>query len=163
MRTALGVGLALALWWGSGCSQESAEQLLLAAEAAAADPTRQAQAVEQFKAFLERYPQHQGAPQALKQLAVLAQQRGEMQEAIAYYRRLLRDYPHSGQGDEAQFMIAFIYEEYLHDVEQARLAYQEVIDNYPESELAASARHLLPNVGRDPEEWVEFQDRVESP
>ena len=57
-------------------------------------------------------------------------------------------------------MIAFIYEEYVRDIERARLAYQRVIDLYPNSELAASARHLLPNIGRNPEEWVEFQDRA---
>ena len=56
-------------------------------------------------------------------------------------------------------MIGFIYEEDLQEYEKARQAYQKVIDDYPDSELAASARHLLPNVGRDPEEWVPFQDR----
>ena len=55
-------------------------------------------------------------------------------------------------------MIAFICEEYLKDLERARQAYQRVIDNYPESDLALSARRLLPFVGRNPEEWVEFQD-----
>ena len=44
-----------------------------------------------------------------------------------------------------------------------RMNYQRVIANYPDSELAASARRLLPNVGRDPEEWVEFQDGTDSP
>ena len=33
-----------------------------------------------------------------------------------------------------------------------------VIDNYPDSELAASARFLIPHLGQDPEEWVEFGD-----
>ena len=60
-------------------------------------------------------------------------------------------------------MIAFIYEEYIRDLEEARRAYQRVIENYPDSELAASARHLLPNVGRTPQEWVRFQDEVAAP
>jgi|TARA_B110000263_G_scaffold239554_1_gene241884 TolA-binding protein len=143
-----------------GCGQQSAEELFAAGEAAAADPASLDQAVGHFKDFLEKFDQDPKASEALNKLAALAQQQGQMQEAIAYYERVLADYPESGHGDEAQFMIAFIYEEYVRDVERARLAYQRVIDLYPNSELAASARHLLPNIGRNPEEWVEFQDRA---
>ena len=159
----LAIGLVLALWGMSGCGEEKPEELFAEAEKAAADPAGHEQAVQQFTAFLERFPQHEQAPKALKQLAMIAQQQGDMRAAITHYERLLREYPGSDQADEAQFMIAFIYEEYLQDLDQARAAYQRVIDNYPDSELAASARRLLPNVGRDPEEWVEFQDGTGSP
>ncbi len=162
-RALLGIGLGLALWWMSGCGGESPEELFAAGQTAAADAATQDLARQQFTTFLERFPQHQQAPKALKQLAMIAQQKGDMRGAISHYNRLLKDYPDSDQGDEAQFMIAFIYEEYLQDMEQARLAYQRVIDSYPNSELAASARRLLPNVGRDPEEWVEFQESADSP
>lgn len=159
----LSMGLVMALWWISGCGEEKPEDIFAAAEAAAADPAQHEQAVQQFTVFLERFPQHEQAPKALKQLAMIAQQQGDMRAAISHYDRLLKEYPDSDQADEAQFMIAFIYEEYLQDLDQARLAYQRVIDDYPDSELAASARRLLPNVGRDPEEWVEFQDGTGSP
>ncbi|MYF93727.1 MAG: tetratricopeptide repeat protein [Gemmatimonadetes bacterium] len=82
---------------------------------------------------------------------------------MSYYERVLAEYPASEHGDEAQFMIAFKYEEHIRDLEQARRAYQRVIENYPDSELAASARHLLPNVGRAPQEWVQFHDEVAAP
>lgn len=141
-----------------GCGGPPAEELYAAGEAAAADTSSQIVALERFGELLRRYPRHALAPQALKQMAMISQQRGEMQTAIELYQRLLREFPESDQGDEAQFMIAFIYEEYLRDLDQARAAYQAVIDRYPDSELAASARLLLPNVGRDPEEYVEFQD-----
>ncbi len=143
-----------------GCGEQTAEELLALADKAASDQTTLDQAVEHYKAFLQRFSQHEKAPTVLKQLAAIAQQKGDMQGAIALYERLLKEYPQSEQGDAAQFMIAFIYEEYLSDVERARNAYQLVIEHYPNSELAASAKQLLPNVGRDPEEWVHFQDRA---
>ena len=149
-------------WW-VGCGQQSAEELFAAGEAAAADPTTADQAVTHFTAFLERFAESPKAPEALRKLAALAQQQGNMQEAIGYYERVLAEYPASGHGDEAQFMIAFIYEEYIRDLEEARRAYQRVIENYPDSELATSARHLLPNVGRTPQEWVQFQDEAAAP
>ena len=149
-------------WW-AGCGQQSPEELFAAGEAAAADPATADQAVAHFTAFLERFSQSPKAPEALRKLAALAQQQGKMQEAIGYYERVLAEYPDSGHGDEAQFMIAFIYEEYIRDLEKARWAYRRVIENYPDSELAASARHLLPNVGRTPQEWVQFQDEAAVP
>lgn len=147
----------------SGCGQQNAEQLFAAGEMAAADPAKLDQAIEHFTTFIERFGQDPKAPEALKKLAGIVQQQGHMQKAVDYYTRILTEYPDSGLGDEAQFMIAFIYEEYIGDVAQARLAYQRVIDRYPDSELAASARHLLPNIGRNPEEWVQFQDKVAAP
>ena len=149
-------------WW-AGCGQQSAEELFAAGEAAAADPATADQAVAHFTAFLEGFAESPKAPEALRKLAALAQQQGKMQEAIGYYERVLAEYPASGHGDEAQFMIAFIYEEYIRDLAEARRAYQRVIDNYPDSELATSARHLLPNVGRTPQEWVQFQDEAAVP
>lgn len=149
--------------WGEGCGRPSAEELFAAGEAAAADPTTADQAVEHFTDFLERFAESPQAPQALRKLAGLAQQQGKMQEAIGHYERVLAEYPDSGHGDEAQFMIAFIYEEYIRDLAQARRAYRRVIDNYPDSELAVSAQHLLPNVGRAPQEWVQFQDEAAVP
>ena len=157
------LGIFIAGSWLGGCSQQSAEELFAAGEAAADDPATADQAVAHFTAFIERFSQSPRAPEALRKLAGLAQQQGKMQEAIGYYERVLAEYPDSGHGDEAQFMIAFIYEEYIRDLEKARRAYQRVIENYPDSELAASARHLLPNVGRAPQEWVQFQDEAAAP
>jgi TolA-binding protein len=152
------IGVVLGLWVISGCGQTRPEELFAAAEEAAAESASREQAVQQFTAFLERFAGHELAPKALKRLAMIAQQQGDMRKAIAYYERLLLEYAACDQADEAQFMIAFIYEEYIKDLDQAREAYQRVIDNYPDSELAVSAQWLLPNVGRNPEEWVEFQN-----
>ena len=160
-RRLLGIFIAGFCW--AGCGQQSAEELFAAGEAAATDPATADQAVTHFTAFLEHFGQSPRAPEALRKLAGLAQQQGKMQEAIGYYERVLAEYPASEHGDEAQFMIAFIYEEHIRDLEQARRAYQRVIENYPDSELATSARHLLPNVGRAPQEWVQFQDEAAAP
>jgi TolA-binding protein len=157
------LGLALICWGLAGCSEQTPEQLYSQAEAAAADTTALDKAVGQFNAFLERYPQDKLAPKALDKLALIAQRQGDMKGAVVYYERLLSHYPKSEQADEAQFMIAFICEEFLGDLDKARQSYQRVIDQYPSSELALSAQHLLPNVGRPPEDWVKFQDAPRAP
>ena len=163
VRRILRIVLGLVVCWLAGCGEQNPEQLFSAAEAAAADSSAQDLAIERFKTFLARYPQDERCDEARRKLAMIAHRQGDMKNAITHYERLLADYPTSKYGDEAQFMIAFIYEEYLQDLEQARKAYQRVIDHYPDSELAASARRLLPHVGRNPEEWVEFQNETDPP
>ena len=147
---------------GVGCGSKSPEEQFAEAQTAAADSSSRAQAVEGLDAFLEQYPRHESSPEARKLLAVLAQQAGDALSAITHYERLLSDYPQSKFAAEAQFMVGYIHEEYLKDFDEARLAYQRVIDNFPDSELAKSARYLLPNVGRDIEEWVNFGDNGDS-
>ena len=150
----------LGIW--TACSQDRPEQAMAAAEAAAraaaTDSVSMKMAAERFGEFLERYPRHESAPNALRMLAMITQQEGDMKGAIGHYERLLQEYGSSAYADDAQFMIGFISEEYLDDYGRARASYRLVIDRYPDSELAASARRLLPNVGRAPEEWVEFQE-----
>ena len=48
-------------------------------------------------------------------------------------------------------------EEYLKDYTKAREAYGRLVEYYPDSDLAESARLLLQHVGRNPEDWVDFQ------
>jgi TolA-binding protein len=165
-RATMAVAAATCLIW-TACSQDTPEQAMAAAEAAAraagTDSTSLDVAVARFGDFLERYPRHESAPKALRMLAMITQQEGDMRGAIGHYERLLEEYASSEYADDAQFMIGFISEEYLEEYARARESYRLVIDRYPDSELAASARRLLPNVGKSPEEWVKFQEGASSP
>ena len=159
------VALVAACLWG--CGDPSPHQLFAAAQEAArqaaTDSTARAVAIDLAEGFLAAHPTHGKAPEVLKALAMLTQQRGDMTGAIAQYERLLREYPASAAADEAQFMIGFICEEHLGDFDRARQAYRLVVERYPDSELAENARRLLPNVGRPPEEWVTFQEGSDPP
>ena len=145
------------------CSgQQEAQEAFAAAESAAqsasADSPTLAEAIDLYVQFAERFPKHEHAAKALAMVGRLTQQQGDNAGAIRQYERLLTSYPDSQYGDEAQFMIGFIYEENLGELERAKEAYQKVIDRYPDSELAISARQLLPHVGKAAEEWVRFQE-----
>ena len=140
-----------------GCDVSKPEVLLSQARSAASSPGGLVKAAGLFEEFLQQYPEHNLAPIALKESAAVAQQRGSFLDALDIYNRLMSEFPTSEHCDEAQFMVAFIYEEYLQDYSQAREAYKLLIERYPDSELVASARHLLPHVGRNPEDWIHFE------
>jgi outer membrane protein assembly factor BamD (BamD/ComL family) len=137
------------------------ETALQAAREAARDSTRGEEAIALLQAFVKGHPQSPGAPEALRQLGMLRQQQGEVEAAVAEYERILASYPASDIADQAQFMIAFIKEDFLGDFDGARAAYQALIDNYPDSELVAQAQTLRDNVGRDPDDYIRFQEDAE--
>ena len=151
------VGCALSAC-GEHSSDELYEQAVESVTAAGADSAQVDQAFRYYNAFIERFPEDPRCDDALRMLAKLSRQQGRMHDAIAHYERLLRDHPASDFGSEAQFMIAFILEEDLRQLDVARDAYRQVIEKFPGSELAVSARRLLPHVGENPEDWVPFQD-----
>ena len=159
ITTLFGVTLAVV-----ACGEQQPTQLLAAAEEAAqkaaGDSVALGEAITLFEQFQSRFPQHESSAKALKMVAMLTQQQGDMAGAVAKYNQLLADYADSEYADEAQFMVGFIFEEHLRDLVKARQAYQKVIDNYPDSDLATSARQLLPHVGRPAEEWVTFKEGI---
>ena len=150
----------------SACGKQTSDQLYeqarVAAEASVADSSQASQAFQHYTAFMERFPEDPRCDDALRGMAVLSRQQGRMHDAIEHYERLLRDHPASEFGAEAQFMVAFIFEEDLHQLQNARNAYRQVIERFPGSELAVSAQRLLPHVGENPEDWVPFQDTDEA-
>ena len=78
----------------------------------------------------------------------LATQSANSLDKIEYYRALIEKYPHHERADEAQFMIGFELSEQLKDYEAARVEYQKVLDNYPDSSVRESAQWMIQNMGR---------------
>lgn len=72
-----------------------------------------------------------------------AQRMGEYRRAIETYQQIIKDYPDDERNDKAQFMIGFIYSEYLKDQQKAREAFQTILDEYPESDLADDAGFMI--------------------
>ncbi len=75
--------------------------------------------------------------------AETAQRMGEYRRAIEVYEKIMKDYPDDERNDKAQFMIGFIYSEYLKDQDKAKEAFQKILDNYPESDLADDAKFMI--------------------
>jgi len=76
----------------------------------------------------------------------LATETANPMDKIEYYRALLRKYPQYERAAEAQFMIGFLFSEELHNAEAARVEYDKVLQSFPNSEVAESARYMLQNL-----------------
>jgi peptidyl-prolyl cis-trans isomerase C len=91
----------------------------------------------------------QPAGRSAEELFTLAQQAPAAKERVALYRELVERHPKNEHVVEALFMIGFVTAEELGDREGAKPAFQRVIDEFPDSELAESARWMLTAEGSE--------------
>jgi parvulin-like peptidyl-prolyl isomerase len=92
------------------------------------------------------YGDEASSEQEAKQLFEQAQKTKSAVERIRIYEEIAARYGDSKYGEQAQFMIGFIYADELKDRERARTVLREVIERYPNSDLVDSARFLLEDI-----------------
>ncbi|MDP6802739.1 MAG: peptidyl-prolyl cis-trans isomerase [Gemmatimonadota bacterium] len=97
------------------------------------------------------YPEEQDPEAGVRRLFEEAQAEPSPRRRLALYEQLVEEYSGSRYEVEALFMIGFILREELADANGAERAFRRVVEEFPESDLAASARWLLsPTEGEPP-------------
>ncbi len=155
-------GLVLVLALVQACSRESADELFSKGEAATHNDATYAMAEEHLDKFLKYYPDDPRADLALHALGRVLMSQQRHPEAIGRYTDLLRRFPKSRYADQAQFMVAYMYD-LEGKLEEARVAYQKVIDTFPNSELVDDAQVSIANLGKVPEAWFPVSDEINEP
>jgi N-acetylmuramoyl-L-alanine amidase len=96
------------------------------------------------------YPTYRNAAPALAAVAELYREMGQVLSrrqdftaAIKGYEFLMNQYPFSVLARQASLAIAEIYVSDLHQPQEARQAYQQLLERHPQSDEAAQARKLM--------------------
>ncbi len=85
------------------------------------------------------------------------------QEAINLYQRIINDYPEFRKAPECLFLKGYIYENYLNELDQAKVIYTEFIIKYPNNDFADDAQISIDNLGKSPEELIkEFEEKMKA-
>jgi tol-pal system protein YbgF len=99
------------------------------------------QAIAGFEDLLAQNMNHSYSDNAQYWIGECYYAMGRFREAIMAFEKVFT-FPNSNKNDYAQFKIGQCYFK-LGDKERARQEFQQLIDNYPESELAPRARNYL--------------------
>lgn len=99
-------------------------------------------AVRGYEAFLQEFPQHILAPNAMYWIGISHANLNEFAKARAIQERLLKLYPDSSKAPDAMLAIATTQQE-MGDAGSARNTYQDIIARYPDSDAAVKARARL--------------------
>ncbi|HOZ88509.1 MAG TPA: tetratricopeptide repeat protein [Bacteroidia bacterium] len=97
------------------------------------------------------------APIYLIKTAQVAQAINNTPQAKIVLEQCIKDYPNFNNRVAAIFLLAQLYDEaaYLNDEEQARVLYQKIIDEYPKSDWASSAKGAIRFIGKSDEQIME--------
>ncbi|GAB4289564.1 MAG: hypothetical protein Kow0068_15100 [Marinilabiliales bacterium] len=107
-----------------------------------------------YNNYATQYPDDSLSAIYTYKAAELCNALGKGQDAIKYYNQVLTKYPDFEKAPYCLFLIAFVYETQLNDIDKAREYYTEFINKYPDHEFADDAKISIENLGMDLEELV---------
>jgi outer membrane protein assembly factor BamD (BamD/ComL family) len=116
--------------------------------------------VNMYLEYIEKNPADTLSPGYLFKAANIVMNGGDASKALGYFDRYMKDYPDGKKVAMCMFFKAFIYENMLRDLDQAREIYLRFIEKYPKDDFADDAQIALANLGKTPEMMIrEFEER----
>lgn len=70
------------------------------------------------------------------------------QDALKYYRFVAENYSATKWGPKSQFMIGYMFANYINDYKKARQEYQHFLDIYPTDDLAEAVNFEISHLGK---------------
>ncbi len=97
-----------------------------------------------YEEYADLHPEDSIAPYYLSRAAdIYKEMPGGALKAVNTYNEVITQYPESPLKARSVFMIGYVFDDRLHDVERASKSYEYFISEYPEHPLADDARNLL--------------------
>jgi parvulin-like peptidyl-prolyl isomerase len=88
----------------------------------------------------------------------LAQNSTDSHQRVRYYEQIVDKFPDNKYAPEALFMIGFVYAEELKSAPDADRAFNRVINEYPNAEVAKTAEWMLQNLDKPLPEFEDLRD-----
>jgi outer membrane protein assembly factor BamD (BamD/ComL family) len=138
----------------------SAEATLFSSEQGSLDRAKALALVDMYIDFANKYPEDSMASEYLFKGAEFCLNLGEGQRAIELYDRVITDYPDFRKVPECMFLKGYVYENYLGDLDNAKIIYLRFLEDYPDNEFADDAAISIQNLGKTPEELIrQFEEQ----
>lgn len=117
-------------------------------------------AITAYTKFSGEFPNDTLAPVFLFKAASMAMSSGQYQRALSFYDNINTKYPDFKQIPDCIFVQGFIYDTYLKDTAKAHAKYLEVMNKYPNNNLAPQAKAAINALGKSTEELMkEFEEK----
>lgn len=117
--------------------------------------------VDVYKAYAAANPVDSMAPEYLFRAAGMLKSMREPDQSLAMYDRLLENYPSWNRLVDVLYMKALTLDDDLDRDGEAKVVYEQVINNFPEHPFARDARAMIENLGLSDEELIAKFKRLE--
>lgn len=107
-----------------------------------------------YTTFVNENPENEKAPEYLFKAADVSINTFHSEQTIKLFNQLIKDYPNFEKAPQALFLKAFTYENYLNQMDSAKVSYELFLKKYPKHSFANDAEVSLNNLGKSPEEII---------
>ncbi len=116
--------------------------------------------VEAYDNFAQAFPEHAQTPDFLFEAGRYCMSYNEPHKAVAFFERIVNNYPDYEKHPDSYFLKAFVYDSKLNNIPQARLNYEKFIEMYPDHEMANEASLLIDLLGRSLDDIIADFERM---
>ncbi|MBR9831159.1 tetratricopeptide repeat protein [Acidiluteibacter ferrifornacis] len=114
--------------------------------------------IEGYVKYANEYPEDSESATFVFKAAEVSLGLNQGTTALALYTKVYEDYPEFEKRPYSLFLQAFINENNLGKLEEARVIYEKFIADYPDHPMADDAQYSLDNLGKSPDELIkEFE------
>ena len=145
----------------AGCSHNRDKQIAAITKmeqslsAIAVNPQTADSIVTLYVQFADRFSKDSLAPVYLQRAADVSVNVGNTDEALEYIDRIIGEYPDFSDIAGCYFLKGFAYEQ-SEQYDLAKEAYTFFVENYPEHNLAADTKKMIPYIGMSPEQMLDM-------
>jgi len=118
---------------------------------------------DSYIAYADQYPDDSLSPGYLFKAADVHMNLLDPRTAIQLFDRILNNYPDFEKQAHCLFLKAYVFENELRILEQARQLYEDFLKKYPNHEFADDAEISIKNLGKTPEELIEEFSKMKQP
>lgn len=123
------------------------------------DAEKAGELIDLYTDYIKSFPKDSLCPEYLFKAANYSAGINQAQKGIELLKQLNDSYPGSARAGEAAFMQGFFYENYLNDLKNAGLAYEQFIAKFPGHYMADDAAQMLKYLG-NPEQMLKDFDSI---
>lgn len=141
----------------------AAEDALFSEDKGITDKSKAIELVDMYVAYADNYPEDSMAAEYLFKGAEFCLSMELGQRSIDLYDRVILEYPDFRKAPECLFLKGYVYENYLGNLEEARMIYELFLQKYPDNDFADDARISIENLGKSPEELIkQFEEQQQA-
>lgn len=139
------------------------EENLFSDQTKGIDKVKAGKLIDLYIRYGNEFPEDSLSPDYLFRAADISMNIFESGQAIDLYNRIINNYPDFEKIPQCVFLKAFVYENNLNDLNNAKRYYTEFLEKYPDDEFADDAEMSLQNLGKSPEELIkEFEAKMKA-
>jgi outer membrane protein assembly factor BamD (BamD/ComL family) len=130
------------------------EVQLMNSKTMVADQGKAANLVKDYVSFANKYHTDSLAPEYLFKAAELDANVLGAGQAQNIYDRIIANYPGYRKMPQVYFLKGYVYEQRIHDKDQAKIYYEKMIKKFPDHPLSIDARQLVKHLSLTDEELI---------